>query len=178
MQLSAGVRLLTAQVHSANSSTGTTEWHLCHTSCALLDAGTLSSWLGEIKTWMDSNPNEVVTVLLVNSDNASADQLAAQYAAAGIEHYAYTPPSATIAPSEWPTLNTLINNGTRLLNFVASLNANTAAPYLMNEFTYIFENDYDNTSPSNYSCTANRPATGVTAAMMVRSPGRISNLQC
>lgn len=128
-------------------------------SCALLDAGLLSDWLGEIKTWLDSNPNEVVTVLLVNADDASATELAAQYTTAGIESYAYTPDSTTSPPSEWPTLQTLINNGTRLLNFVSSLDPsdNTVAPYLMDEFTFIFENNYDNTSPSNYSCTPQRP---------------------
>jgi len=130
----------------------------------------LSTWLGEIRTWLDSNPSEVVTVLLVNSDNASASDIAAQYAAAGIEHYAYHPDSQTKAPGEWPTLQTLINNGTRLLNFVASLEpaSNTAAPYLMDEFTFMFENNYENTAPSDYSCTANRPSSvnGQTAAAL------------
>ncbi|KAF1354943.1 PLC-like phosphodiesterase [Delphinella strobiligena] len=160
VQLSAGVRLLTSQVHSTNSS-GTAEWHLCHTSCDLLDAGLLSDWLSEIKTWLDSNPNEVVTILLVNSDDATASELAAEYAAADIESYAYVPESSTTAPSTWPTLQTLINNGTRLLNFVASLDSSndTSTAYLMDEFTFIFENNYDNTSPSDFSCTANRPSS-------------------
>lgn len=168
VQLNAGVRLLTAQVHSVNSS-----WHLCHTSCSLLDAGSLTNWLVEIKNWLDKNPNEVVTVLLVNSDDASASDLAAQYSAANIESYAYTPPSKTTAPSKWPTLQTLINNGTRLLNFVANLDPskNTVAPYLMDEFTFIFENNYDNSSPSNFSCTADRPSSvkGNTAAALERN---------
>lgn len=153
VQLNAGVRLLTAQVYSSDG-----EWHLCHTSCSLLDAGTLSSWLGEIGTWLKSNPDDVVTVLLVNSDSATASELAAQYQTAGVEDYCYTPES-TSAPSTWPTLQTLINNGTRLLNFVATLDDNSDAPYLMDEFTYIFENNYDNSSPSNFSCTANRPSS-------------------
>jgi hypothetical protein len=46
--------LLTAQVHRV----GDGAWHLCHTSCELLDAGTLESWLREIKTWLDQNPHE------------------------------------------------------------------------------------------------------------------------
>lgn len=153
VQLSAGVRLLTAQVHNSSG-----ELHLCHSSCSLLDAGLLSTWLSEIKTWLDNNPNEVVTLLLVNSDDATASELAAEYETADIESYAYYP-SSTTAPSEWPTLQTLISNGTRLLNFVASLSDNDAAPYLMDEFTYIFENSYDNTSPSDFSCTANRPSS-------------------
>src|SRR5215469_8287783 len=54
-QLSAGVRLLTAQVHNGNSSTGETEIHLCHSSCRLYDAGKLEDWLSGIKGWMDDN---------------------------------------------------------------------------------------------------------------------------
>jgi len=138
---------------------------MCHTSCTLLDAGLLSDWLSEIKTWMDGNPNEVVTVLLVNSDDTSASDLAQAYTTAGITSYAYTPTSTT-PPTEWPTLQTLINDGKRLLNFVASIDDNSAAPYLMNEFTYIFENNYDNTSPSNFSCAANRPSTVTTSSAL------------
>jgi hypothetical protein len=163
IQLSAGVRLLTGQVHNNNGSL-----HMCHSSCALLDAGTLSNWLSEIKTWMDGNPNEVVTVLLVNSDETSASNLASAYTAAGITSYAYTPTSST-APSEWPTLQTLISSGKRLLNFVASLDDNSAAPYLMDEFTYIFENNYDNTSPSSFSCAANRPSTVTTSSALQKN---------
>jgi hypothetical protein len=163
VQLSAGVRLLTGQVHNNNGSL-----HMCHSSCALLDAGTLSDWLSEIKTWMDGNPNEVVTVLLVNSDDSSASALASAYTTAGITSYAYTPTSTT-ASSEWPTLQTLISSGKRLMNFVASLDDNSAAPYLMDEFTYIFENNYDNTSPSSFSCAANRPSTVTTSSALQKN---------
>jgi hypothetical protein len=156
VQLEAGVRLLTAQVHSLNGS-----WHLCHSSCDLLDAGTLSSWLGEVKTFMDGNPNEVVTILLVNSDDASASDLAAEYEAAGVASYSYVPSSAS-ASSTWPTLQELISSNTRLINFVASLADNAAAPYLLDEFTYVFENAYENSQFSDFSCTPNRP-TGLSS---------------
>ncbi|EAW10439.1 uncharacterized protein ACLA_049110 [Aspergillus clavatus NRRL 1] len=153
LQLDAGVRMVTAQVHQQDS-----EWRLCHSSCQLLDAGKLSTWLTEIKNWLDANPNDVVTILLVNSDNASASQLNSEFVAAGIVDYAYTP-SSTSAPSSWPTLQTLINNKTRLMVFVASLSSNTGAPYLMDEFSYIWENPYDVTSPSNFSCNPDRPSS-------------------
>ena len=52
-QLDAGVRVLSAQVHSING-----EWHLCHSSCDLLDVGPLRQWLSEIKTWMDKNVHD------------------------------------------------------------------------------------------------------------------------
>ncbi|KAL2797771.1 PLC-like phosphodiesterase [Aspergillus keveii] len=154
VQLDAGVRLVSAQVHEDDS-----QWRLCHSSCDLLDAGRLRTWLTEIKTWLDSNANEVVTVLLVNSDGATASDLHSEFQAADIVDYAYSPTS-TSAPSSWPTLQELIDAGTRLMVFVASLSSDSSsvAPYLMNEFTYIFENPYDVTSPSNYSCEADRPS--------------------
>ncbi|GKZ24144.1 hypothetical protein AbraIFM66951_010936 [Aspergillus brasiliensis] len=156
LQLDAGVRLVTAQVHKSNS-----QWRLCHSSCDYLDAGLLSTWLSAIKSWLDSNPNDVVTVLLVNSDDATASDLHSQFETANLTNYTYTPTSQTSAPSSWPTLQELINNGTRLMTFVASLDAssNTVAPYLMDEFTFIWENNYDVTSASNFSCEPDRPST-------------------
>ncbi|KIW90563.1 uncharacterized protein Z519_09210 [Cladophialophora bantiana CBS 173.52] len=160
VQLSAGVRLLTAQVHKSNG-----EYHLCHSSCDLLDAGILSDWLEEIKTWLDNNPNEVVTILLVNSDNATPEDLGAHFTTAEITNYAYVPPSTSTPPSSgtWPTLQDLITANKRLMVFVASLSDPASIPsqyaYLMDEFTFIFENPYDNTSPNNFSCLPDRPTS-------------------
>ncbi|KAL8721035.1 MAG: hypothetical protein Q9225_002208 [Loekoesia sp. 1 TL-2023] len=152
-QLDAGVRLLTAQVHNNNGA-----WHLCHTSCSLLDAGSLSSWLTEIKRWLDRNPHDVVTLLLVNSDNAAASDLDEEFAVAAIKPYAFTPALASAVPSSWPTLNDLITSGKRLITFVADVAPSSAAPYLLNEFTYVFENPFSVLSLSNFSCTPERPA--------------------
>ncbi|KAL8995303.1 MAG: hypothetical protein Q9188_006849 [Gyalolechia gomerana] len=126
--------------------------------CSLLDAGSLSAWLTEIRTWLDRNPYDVVTILLVNADNAAASDLDAQFEAAAIKPYAYTPKSATAVPYSWPTLNELIGSGTRLLTFVADISPSSTAPYLMNEFTFIFENPFSVLSPSNFSCIPERPA--------------------
>jgi hypothetical protein len=62
-QLDAGVRMVTGQVHKSNS-----EWRLCHTSCDLLDAGLLSTWLGDIKSWLDDNPNEGLFTSTLNAE--------------------------------------------------------------------------------------------------------------
>ncbi len=169
-QLTAGVRLLTAQVHNNNGA-----WHLCHTSCSLLDAGTLSAWLSAIKTWLDGNPNEVVTILLVNSDDASAEELNAEFEAANIISYGYQPPSATTALATWPTLQEMISNNTRLVTFVANLNpsTNTVAPYLLDEFTFVFENPYNVTSLSNFSCVADRPPAVFGQTATAISSGRL-----
>ncbi|KAF2139130.1 uncharacterized protein K452DRAFT_290228 [Aplosporella prunicola CBS 121167] len=160
-QLDAGVRLLSAQVHQVTGDSGASEWHLCHSSCNLLDMGKLSEWLADIKTWLDANANDVVTLVLVNSDDATAAQLKAEFDDAAIADYAYTPKSASTAPTSWPTLQSLIDAKTRLVTFVASLDADEAASanatYLMDEFNFLYENSYDNTSPANFSCTPDRP---------------------
>ncbi|KAF2014618.1 hypothetical protein BU24DRAFT_217683 [Aaosphaeria arxii CBS 175.79] len=157
-QLESGVRLLSGQVHKKNNTSGNSAWHMCHSSCDLLDAGTLEEWLSEIKSWMDSNPNDVVTVLLVNSDNASPAELGASFESTGLDKLAYSPPSLSQPPETWPTLQSLISNGTRLMTFVASLTPSAQYPYLMDEFTFIFENDFENETPTAYSCTPNRPS--------------------
>lgn len=155
VQLDAGVRLLSTQVHRHNN-----DWHLCHSSCNLLDAGLLSSWLGKIKIWLDNNPNDVVTVLLVNSDNATPAQLHSEFVTANITSYAYKPASSSIPPS-WPTLQTLISANTRLMVFVASIPNRSSIPadqaYLMDEFTFIFENPFQNNAPTSFTCTPDRP---------------------
>ncbi len=158
-QLDAGVRLLTAQVHKVTNNFGGTEWELCHTLCQLLDAGPLSNWLVSIKAWLDRNPEAVITLLLVNSDNADAPTLDGLFSTAGIKPYVYTPPETTQATASWPTLSQLIANNTRLITFIASLDptTNTVAPYLLNQYTFIFENNYDVVNPADFSCDANRP---------------------
>lgn len=102
-----------------------------------------------------------MTVLLVNSDGASAGDLNEQFKAAAITSYLYTPPSTTSAPSTWPTLQEMIAASTRLVTFVASLDpaSNTVAPYLLDEFTFVFENPFDVTNSSDFSCAVDRPAS-------------------
>ena len=170
-QLSAGVRLLTAQVHNNNGA-----WHLCHSSCSLLDAGPLSAWLSGIRSWLQQHPNDVVTILLVNSDGASAADLDSEFQAANIKSYAYTPPSTTTALETWPTLQEMIASNTRLVTFVASLapSSNSVAPYLLDEFTFVFENPYNNTSPSDFSCDAERPPAVSGQTTTAVSSGRLS----
>lgn len=174
VQLNAGVRLVTAQVHNSNN-----QWHLCHTSCDLLDAGLLQDWLVEIKTWMDANPNDVVTVLLVNSDNATPTELSSEFVQSGIATYGYVPPSDTTPPSGgvWPTLQELIDMKQRLMVFVASLDGDvyTAGQhYLMDEFSFIFENPFTNVNVSQFTCTPQRPTSVEGNSQAAISSGRMA----
>ncbi|KAH8653437.1 PLC-like phosphodiesterase [Xylariales sp. PMI_506] len=147
--LDAGIRLLQIQVHDLD---GVIE--MCHTTCSLLDAGTLESWLVEIKDWMDSNTNDVVTLLIVNSDNFNASDFGPVFESSGISDYGYTP-----SGTEWPTLATMISAGTRLVTFIASITADSTYSYLLDEWDYVFETPYDITSLSGFNCTLDRPST-------------------
>lgn len=165
--------MLTAQAHDNNGAL-----HLCHTSCSLLDAGPLSDFLTEIKSWMDKNPNDVVTILIVNSDNATPATLHQHFVAADVVKYTYTPPQTTVPIQTWPTLQSLIAKNTRLITFVADIDASTTlaanAQYLLNEFTFVFENPFEVTSATNFSCAADRPSAVRGGTSSAVATGRLS----
>ncbi|KAI1828375.1 PLC-like phosphodiesterase [Xylaria intraflava] len=152
--LDAGLRLLQVQVHKLNNTI-----EMCHTSCDLLDAGPLETWLGDIKSWMDSNPNEVVTLLIVNSDGQDVSEFGAVFKSSGIAEYGFTP-----SGNGWPTLQSMINAKTRLVTFIASITPSSAFPYLLTEFDFVFETAFGVTSPNDFNCTLNRPSTQSSAS--------------
>lgn len=162
--LNAGLRLLSLQVHNSN---GTLQ--LCHTTCSLLDAGTLEDFLVNIKYWMDENPNEVVTLLIVNSDDEDVASFGKVYESSNISSYGYTPATAS-ASNTWPTLQTMIDEGTKLVTFIATITYSTTYPYLLNEWDFVFETAYEVTSLAGLNCTVDRPA-GVSDASSGISSG-------
>lgn len=179
-QLDAGARLLSTQVHVAsNPNTKARELHLCHTVCELFDMGKLSDWLYQIRLWMDANPSEVVTLLLVNADGIDARELEGEYAKADIAHYGYVPPDIHKPPPQsnetsqtWPTLGEMVDKGERLVSFVNPLKSDQEnAPYLLNEFDFLWENAYDVTDSTQFACTPDRPANKTIAEM--RDSGRL-----
>ena len=113
-QLNAGIRFLQAQTHVKNSAL-----EMCHTTCGEKDAGSLVSYLTTITTWMAANPNEVVTLLLTNGDGASVSLFGSAMISSGLSAYAYTPPSQ-LSMFQWPTLQELIDNETRLVMFLGT----------------------------------------------------------
>jgi hypothetical protein len=111
-QLNAGIRFLQGQTHLKNGAL-----EMCHTTCAEKDAGTLVSYLTTVTQWMAANPNEVITLLLTNGDSAPVSLFGTAMQSSGLSAYAYTPPSH-LAMSDWPTLQELIDNDTRLVMFL------------------------------------------------------------
>ncbi|KAI1110001.1 PLC-like phosphodiesterase [Nemania sp. NC0429] len=152
--LDAGIRLLQVQVHNLNGAI-----EMCHTDCSLLDAGPLKDWLADVRFWMDNNPQDVVTLLIVNSDGQSTAQFGSAFESSGIAKYGYTP-----SGNGWPTLRSMIEANTRLVTFIASITASSAYPYLLSEFDHVFETAFEITSLAGFNCTIDRPSSPATAA--------------
>jgi hypothetical protein len=67
-QLSDGIRMLQGQAHYVNGTL-----YYCHTSCDLLNEGTVEAYLLEVTAWVESNPFDVVTILFGNYNWADKD---------------------------------------------------------------------------------------------------------
>lgn len=111
-QLDLGVRFLQAQTQDENG-----EIRMCHTYCWLLDVGPLDEYLQEITDWIKGKPDEVVTLLLTNIDAISVKKFDDAFKSTGLRDYVYRP-GKTLTLEEWPTLQELIDAGTRLVVFM------------------------------------------------------------
>lgn len=152
-QLDDGVRGLKLSAVAGNQ-TGVIE--LCHTSCSLLDSGTAADTLKTIGSWLDSNPNEVVTIMWNNLGNFPVSAFETAYQGGGsVMNYVYTQPVGSLT---WPTLQSMISSGKRLINFIDTGADQTTAPWLMSEFDYVFETPYDNQNLTAFTCTIDRPS--------------------
>ncbi|KAH9858064.1 PLC-like phosphodiesterase [Lenzites betulinus] len=149
-QLNDGVRMLQSQAHNKSGVI-----HLCHTSCGLYDGGSLQDYLTTLKTWMDANPNDVVSLLIVNSDDFAPSEYDTVFKAAGVDTLSYAPDSANLTASSWPTLGSLIDSGKRLITFMDAEADFTAVPYIIDEFTNVWETAFDVTD-TTFDCNVNR----------------------
>ncbi|OJJ47851.1 hypothetical protein ASPZODRAFT_24739 [Penicilliopsis zonata CBS 506.65] len=166
-QLELGIRFLQGQTHR-RPITGTLS--LCHTSCLLEDAGSLTGFLERVKRWLDGHPREVVTLLLTNGDSVNIDEFAASFTASGITRYTFIPEinennqttTSTTTPNnaaDWPTLDELILTNQRLVVFLDYGANTTHTPYILDEFAYFFETAFDVTDAQSLgsACTVDRP---------------------
>ncbi|PPQ67148.1 hypothetical protein CVT25_005749 [Psilocybe cyanescens] len=160
-QLNDGIRMLQMQAHNQAGVI-----RLCHTSCSLFDGGTLQDFLTTVKQWMDSNPNEVLSLLIVNIDNLPAASYDPVFKAAGLDTLSYAPPTLTMPATGWPTLGSLIDSGKRLLTFLDNAADLNSVPYLLDEFTNIWETAFNVVDPT-FDCNVNRTKGDPTTQMFL-----------
>ncbi|KAF9378217.1 hypothetical protein CPB97_009715 [Podila verticillata] len=151
-QLNDGIRAFMLDAYNLPSG-ATNDIQLCHSTCVLLDGGPLSKTLGQIKSFMDKNPNEVITILWENAQNLAPARFQTVYAAAGLVAYSHAQPKGNAV---WPTLSQMISSGKRLVSFIDS-GADATVPWLMAEYDFVFETPYNIIKGSPYPCTIDRP---------------------
>ncbi|GAD96660.1 hypothetical protein NFIA_016020 [Paecilomyces variotii No. 5] len=150
-QLNDGIRMLQFQTHWENN----TIW-LCHTSCEILNVGTLESYLTTVTQWLRQNPYDVITILMGNSDLIGPGNYTSPIESSGLIDFVYTPPMIPMGVNDWPTLSSMILSGKRAVMFLDYQANQTEVPYLIDEFGNMFETPFSPTD-RNFPCTAQRP---------------------
>ncbi|KAI4645898.1 hypothetical protein J4E93_005476 [Alternaria ventricosa] len=156
-QLNDGVRGLQFETQKPNE---TSAIRLCHTSCNLLDVGTLQSYLATVKSWLDQNPFEVIAIMMGNNNgqdtrNPATDYIA-PFQASGIMEYVWTPPSASLNLTDWPTLAEMIIRNKRVVVMLDYGADQEQVPWLLSEFNYQWQTPFSPTDPA-FPCTEQRP---------------------
>ena len=151
-QLNDGIRMLQGETHW-NSTTQTISY--CHTSCDLLDAGTALDYFSNITDWVRRHPYDVVTLLLVNSDYIGVGNYTTPLINSGLTQYTYEPSQVPMTLDSWPSLGQMILTGKRVVIFM-DYNANqTEFPYILDEFSQMWETPFSPTNRS-FPCTQQR----------------------
>ncbi|KAI0743414.1 PLC-like phosphodiesterase [Daedaleopsis nitida] len=151
-QLGLGVRLLQAQSHMNDGVL-----HFCHTSCLLFDGGSVLDYLKKVNTFLQANPNEVLTLIFTNPEGVSLpDVWAPAFEQSGVAALAFVPPHLPMKQSEWPTLGEMIDSGKRVVVFLdAGADSDRSVPYILPEFPMIWETPFSVTDDS-FPCSVDR----------------------
>jgi len=129
---------------------------LCHTSCELLNVGTLENYLTTVAQWLSRNTYDVITVLMGNYDIVAPQNFTAPVINSGLINYVYTPPTVPMSLESWPTLGEMVLTNQRAV-VMLDYNANqTAIPWLLDEFSQMWETPFSPTDRA-FPCTPQRP---------------------
>lgn len=150
-QLNDGVRMLQVQAHYINETV-----YFCHTSCAILNAGTMEAQFNDLVGWLDQNPYEVVTLLIGNYNQDPVSVYTPPVTNSGLERYLYIPPKTPMARDDWPTTAELILTGKRVIYFMDYMANPAEVPYILDEFSQMWETPFSPTDP-DFPCTIQRP---------------------
>ena len=152
-QLNDGIRMLQGQTHF-NSTTNTISY--CHTSCDLLNAGTAEEYFRTITRWVHQHPYDVLTLLIGNADFIDVGNYTAPLEDSGLARYAYEPPQVPMDLDTWPTLSEMILTQKRVVIFIDYKANQTLVPYILDEFSQMWETPFSPTNRS-FPCTQQRP---------------------
>lgn len=139
------------QTHVVNGTV-----YLCHSSCDLLNVGTLESYLTAVAQWIKSHPYDVVSMVIGNGDFAPPNTFVEVIESSGLKDLVYTPPKIPMSRDDWPVLSSMILSGKRAVIFMDYQANQTETPWLMDEFAQIWETPFSPTDRA-FPCTVQRP---------------------
>jgi hypothetical protein len=160
-QLNDGIRVLQGQAHLVNGTL-----YFCHTSCDLLNEGTVEDYLRQVNTWLERNPFEVITIIFGNYNWADKDSngdalvtavdFDAPIRSSGLIDHIYQPPKTAMTIDDWPTLGQMILSRKRVVTFI-DYNQDTAnVPYMLWQYLSVWETPFSPTD-FDFPCTIGRP---------------------
>ena len=129
-QLNDGIRMLQFQTHLVNGT-----MFLCHTSCDILNAGTLEAYLTRIAKWLRANPYNVLTILISNQNFVEPGQFLEPFESSGLYDYVYEPPKVGMALEDWPTLWSMIGHHKQVVVMLDYMANQMKYPWLLDEFS-------------------------------------------
>jgi hypothetical protein len=149
-QLRMGVRLLQAQAHMNGK-----DLHFCHTTCGLFDGGKVKDYFEKVKNFVDRHPNEVLTIIIANPQRVPVKVWQPIFESTGLAEMAYIPTQNPMMREDWPTLGELLVSGRRLVVFIDKGADEKTVPYLLPQFTMMWEDEYDPTD-RQFPCKVDR----------------------
>lgn len=92
----------------------------------------------------------------MNRDFISVEDYVPAIERSGIRQYLYEPEYSPQRLDQWPTLAEMIITGKRVVMFMDYKADPTAVPYILDEFSHMFETPFSPTNQS-FPCTLQRP---------------------
>jgi hypothetical protein len=133
----------------AGQATGTEARFLCHGLCETGSTPFLGM-LEQLRGWMITNPDEVVTLFI--EDHVDASLIAADVETAALLDFVYDPSTG----DPWSTLGEMIRSGKRLVVMVEEGDGGDQAPWLVNGFEHTQDTPYTFPTVESFSCDPNR----------------------
>ena len=114
----------------------------------ILGSSPLSDNLAEFKNFLDTHPNEVVTIIL--ECNVSANDIEDEINSAGLSPYLYT------HTGTWPSLQNMIDSNTRLVIFSDVDDASASQGWYHYMWDLMVETHYSINDINDFNCDFNR----------------------
>lgn len=143
-QLQDGVRGLMIDVYESGGTL--TVYH----GSSFLGSELLSDILEEIKTYLDSNSNEVISIIFESYTSASSIENA--LAQSGLSGYLFE----KLQGEPWPVLQEMIDSGKRLVIFSEKNDGSSAQPWYHFIWDHAVETHFTVHDTADFSCNFNR----------------------